>query len=394
MNLSSLSPKQLLEIDACTHCGDCLKLCPVYSQRGEEGINPRGKIQAMKKFIRSQHGLWAKIFGPKKLNEEQLKKFSEMVYRCTLCGECGLGCPVSIDSRNLWLALREVLVDLGYFPQEADTLRKNLLREHNILGQENAWRTEWLESMGDVPEHRYQKEKADVIFFVGCVSAFFPMVYKVTQSFVKILNRANVDFALLGAEEWCCGFPLMGAGMRKVAQEFIQHNIDKVKEKGAKKVVFACPSCYHTWHEEYNTEIPLFHATQFILELIREGKIQFREEKVRVTYHDPCDLGRVSGIYQPPREILRAMPGVELVEMADHGEHCKCCGGGGNLEMVDPELSAALAREKIKQIQATGTPIVITACQQCIRTIMTTARREKIPIKAYSITEFVLKQMK
>ena len=394
MNLSSLSPKQLLEIDACTHCGDCLKLCPVYSQRGEEGINPRGKIQAMKKFIRSQHGLWAKIFGPKKLSEEQLKKFSEMVYRCTLCGECGLGCPVSIDSRNLWLALREVLVDLGYFPQEADTLRKNLLREHNILGQENAWRTEWLESMGDVPEHRYQKEKADVIFFVGCVSAYFPMVYKVTQSFVKILNRANVDFALLGAEEWCCGFPLMGAGMRKVAQEFIQHNIDKVKEKGAKRVVFACPSCYHTWHEEYNSEIPLLHATQFILELIREGKIQFREEKVQVTYHDPCDLGRVSGIYQPPREILRAMPGVELVEMADHGEHCKCCGGGGNLEMVDPELSAALAREKIKQIQATGTPIVITACQQCIRTIMTTARREKIPIKAHSITEFVLKQMK
>ncbi|MEI9477983.1 MAG: (Fe-S)-binding protein [Deltaproteobacteria bacterium] len=394
MNLSSLSPKQLLEIDACTHCGDCLKLCPVYSQRGEEGINPRGKIQAMKKFIRSQHGLWAKIFGPKKLSEEQLKKFSEMVNRCTLCGECGLGCPVSIDSRNLWLALREVLVDLGYFPQEADTLRKNLLREHNILGQENAWRTEWLESMGDVPEHRYQKEKADVIFFVGCVSAYFPMVYKVTQSFVKILNRVNVDFALLGAEEWCCGFPLIAAGMRKVAQELIQHNIDKVKEKGAKRVVFACPSCYHTWHEEYNSEIPLLHATQFILELIREGKIQFREEKVQVTYHDPCDLGRVSGIYQPPREILRAMPGVELVEMADHGEHCKCCGGGGNLEMVDPELSAALAREKIKQIQATGTPIVITACQQCIRTIMTTARREKIPIKAHSITEFVLKQMK
>ena len=207
MNLSRLSPKQLLEIDACTRCGDCLKLCPVYSQRGEEAINPRGKIRAMKKFIRSQHGLRAKIFGPKRLSEEQLKKFSEMVYRCTLCGECGLGCPVSIDSRNLWLALREVLVDQGYFPQQAGTLMTNVLREHNILGQENTWRTEWLESMRDVPEHRYQKERAEVVFFVGCVSAYFPMVYKVTQSFVEILNRANVDFTLLGAEEWCCGFP-------------------------------------------------------------------------------------------------------------------------------------------------------------------------------------------
>jgi heterodisulfide reductase subunit D len=394
MNLGRLSAKQLLEIDACTRCGDCLKLCPVYSQRGEEAINPRGKIRAMKKFIRSQHGLRAKLFGPKRLSEDQLKKFSDMVYRCTLCGECGLGCPVSIDSRNLWLALREVLVDQGYFPQQAGTLMTNVLREHNILGQENTWRTEWLESMRDVPEHRYQKERAEVVFFVGCVSAYFPMVYKVTQSFVEILSRANVDFTLLGAEEWCCGFPLIGAGMRTGTQELIQHNLEKVREKGAQRVVFACPSCYHTWHEEYNTELLLHHATQFIPELIREGKIQFREEKVRVTYHDPCDLGRVSGLYEPPREILRAMPGVELVEMADHAEHCKCCGGGGNLEMVDSDLSAALAREKIKQIQATGTSTVITACQQCVRTIMTTARREKIPIKAFSITEFVLKQMK
>ena len=189
-------------------------------------------------------------------------------------------------------------------------------------------------------------------------------------------------------------FPLIGAGMRTGAQELIQHNLEKVREKGAQRVIFACPSCYHTWHEEYNTGLLLHHATQFIPELIREGKIQFREEKVRVTYHDPCDLGRVSGLYDPPREILRAMPGVELVEMADHAEHCKCCGGGGNLEMVDSELSAALAREKIKQIQATGTSTVVTACQQCVRTIMTTARREKIPIKAFSITEFVLKQMK
>ena len=394
MKLSKLTPKQILEIEACTHCGECLTHCPVYAQRGEEGINPRGKIQAMKKFVRSQYGLWAKIFGPRKLDEEKLKKFSEMVYRCTLCGECGVGCPVSIDSKNLWLALREVLVDLGHHPQETDTLKMNLDKEHNILGQDNAWRTEWLEAMGDLPGHKYQKEKAEVVYFVGCVSSYFPMVYKIPQSFVKILDRADVNFTLLGSDEWCCGFPLIGAGMREEAKVFIRHNIERVKEKGARTVVFACPSCYHTWHEFYETEMSLFHTTQFLLDLIKGGKIQFREESVKVTYHDPCDLGRSSGIYDPPREILRSIPGVELVEMADHGEHCRCCGGGGNLEMIDAELSASLAREKIKQIQDTGTNIVVTACQQCVRTIMTTARRMKIPVKAHCVTEFVLKQMK
>lgn len=394
MNLSKLSPKQLIELDACTRCGECLKYCPVYSQRGEEGINPRGKIWAMKNFIRAQYGLWAKIFGPKKLSEADLKKFSEMIYRCTLCGECSLACPVSIDSKNLWLALKEFLVEQKVYPREIDLLKKFVLTEYNITGQDNQLRTQWLDGLGDLPPHQYQKEKADVLYYVGCVSSYFPMAYKIPQSMVKVLEFTNVDFTLLGGGEWCCGFPLIGAGFRKEIQRLIEHNIERAKATGAHSIVFACPSCYHTWKEEYKTDLLLFHSTQFILKLIQEGRIQFREEKIKVTYHDPCDLGRASGIYHAPREILRSMPGVEFVELPDHGEHCKCCGGGGLLEMVDPELQAALAKEKIKQIQSTGADLVVTACQQCIRTILSTARRMKIPVKASYIGEFVLKQMK
>jgi heterodisulfide reductase subunit D len=394
LNLSKLSPKQLLEIDACTRCGECLNTCPVYSQRVEEGINPRGKIQAMKKFIRAQYGLWAKILGPKKLDEESIKKFSEMVYRCTLCGECGIDCPVSIDSKDLWLGLREVLIEMGHYPEGTDILKKNVLTEYNITWQPKEGRAEWLDALDDLPEHKYQKDKAEVVYFVGCVSSYYPMVHKIPQSLVKILDKAKVDFTLLGGSEWCCGFPLIAAGMKKETEGLIQHNIEKVKETGAHSVVFACPSCYHTWHEAYETDFHLFHATQYLLKMIKEGKIQFKEEKIKVTYHDPCDLGRASGVYQAPRDILQAMPGVEFIEMADNREHCKCCGGGGNLEMVDPELSAALAKEKIKQIQATGADWVVTACQQCIRTIMTTSRRTKIPVKALYITELILRQMK
>ena len=394
MKLTNLSPRQLLEIDACTRCGECLRFCPVYSQREEEGINPRGKIQTMKRFIRSQYGLWTRAFSGKKLKEEDLKKFSEMVYRCTLCGECRVACPVSIDSKSLWLALREFLAEMGHLPQSADVLKKNILTEHNILGEENARRTEWLQALGDFPGHKYQKEKAEVLYFVGCVAPFFPSVHKVAQSFAKVMDRAQVDFAILGGEEWCCGFPLLGAGFKEEAKRLIDHNSERVKETGARMAVFTCPSCYHTWHEKYKIEIPLFHATQFVQGLIEQGKIEFRDEKVKVTYHDPCDLGRGSGIYEAPRRILRSMPGVEFVELPDNREHCKCCGGGGNLEMVDPELAVALAQQKIKQIQATGADVVITSCQQCVRTILTTARKRKIPVKVFDITEFVLKYMK
>ncbi len=393
MDLSKLTPKQLLEIDACTRCGECLRFCPVYSREDEEGINPRGKIQAIKKFIRGQYGLWAKLFGPRKLTEEELKKFSERVYRCTLCGECGSQCPVSIDSRNLWLGLKEVLVEMGHYPKKLESMKRHVLKDHNISGLDNTQRMDWLDGLEGLPAHRHQKEKAEVIYFIGCVSAYFPMAHKIPQSFIRILERTGTDFTLLGGEEWCCGFPLLVAGFKKEVGELIRHNIEGVKEKGARSVVFSCPSCYHTWREDYGTDLRLFDSTQFILSLIREGKIQFDEKKIRVTYHDPCDLGRASGIYDAPREILRSMPGVEFVELPNHGERCKCCGGGGLLEMVDPDLSASLAKEKIKEIQATGADLLITSCQQCIRTIQSTARKMKIPLKTAYISEFVLKHM-
>jgi heterodisulfide reductase subunit D len=181
--------------------------------------------------------------------------------------------------------------------------------------------------------------------------------------------------------------------MKEKAEALIQHNLQKVKEKGAEQVVFTCPTCYHTWMEECKNEIEIFHSTQFIKKLIEEGKITFKEKKTKVTYHDPCDLGRASGVYEAPREILQAIPGVELVEMEENREQCKCCGGGGNLEMVRPDLSAAIAQAKIEEIKATGADMVITACQQCVRTIFSNARKKKIPITVMDISEFVLKNM-
>jgi heterodisulfide reductase subunit D len=394
IDISKLSSRHLLEIDACTRCGECLNSCPVYAEREDEGLNPRGKIQNLKRFIRGQYGLWARIFGPKKLNEEDIIALSEKIFRCTLCGACDVACPVVINPKDLSIAIREIMVEMGHYPKAAENLKKNLLSDHNISADDNEDRAEWVEDLGEIPEHGFQKDRAEVVYFVGCVSSFFPMVQKIPQNFVQIMDKGGVDFTILGEGEWCCGFPLIGAGMSRELEKLKVHNLDEIKEVGAKSVVFSCPSCYRTWKELYDTNVELLHSSHLLERLIKEKKIPLKELNLTVTYHDPCDLGRNSGVYEPPREVLRMIPGVKLVELENNREKTVCCGGGGNVEMVDPELSAGIAQKKIDEIQNTGADIIVTSCQQCVRTISTRARKQGIKLKVMDLTEIVMMAMK
>jgi len=389
-----LSVKELIALDSCVKCGSCVGICPIYGQTEQLENTMGGLYTNLRSLIRKAYGLPGMFLGSSRKINEVLKEYSNHPYLCTLCGKCSTVCPGLINTKDLRIATRRFMVEKGEYPHGMDRLGETLERVHNISGEPNEDRAMWVQALGEVPKGLFQKEKAKVVYFVGCVASYFPMTKKIPQSFVQILDKAGVDFTILGGEEWCCGFPLIAAGMRKKATALIQHNLEKVKEKGAERVVFACPSCYHTWIEECKTDIEIFHATQFIKTLIDEGKISFKEQRTKVTYHDPCDLGRTSGVYEAPREILRAIPGVELVEMKENREQCNCCGGGGNLEMVNPELSAALAQAKIEEIKATGADRVITACQQCVRTILTTARRKKTPLVVMDIIEFVLKNLK
>jgi heterodisulfide reductase subunit D len=387
-----LSVKDLIALDSCVKCGSCVNVCPVYTETQQLETTMGGFYANLKSFIRKAYG-FPGMFQGSLQNKDVLKEYSESSYLCTLCGRCSIVCPSFIDTKDTRIATRRFMVEKGQYPPSMDRLADTLDKVHNIIGEPSEDRAMWVQALAEAPRDMFQKEKAKVVYFTGCVASYFPMAKRIPQSFVQILDKAGVDFTLLGGEEWCCGFPLIAAGMKEKAEALMQHNLQKVIEKGAERVVFACPSCYHTWIEQVHAETEIFHSTQFIKQLIEEGKISFKEKRVKVTYHDPCDLGRASGIYDAPRDILKAIPGVELVEMNGSREECKCCGGGGNLEMVRPELSAALAQAKIKEIKATGADMVITACQQCIRTILSTARKKKIPIVAMDIIEFVFKNM-
>jgi heterodisulfide reductase subunit D len=239
------------------------------------------------------------------------------------------------------------------------------------------------------PADRYIRPRAEVVYITGCVSAYFPLAQKIPIALAEIMDTSGVDFTLLGEKEWCCGFPLLGAGLMGMFADFKSQNLAAVKAKGAKTVVFACPSCYQMWREYYETDLELLSAPELLLSLVRSGQVPLAKLPLTVTYHDPCDLGRGGRVFEEPREVIRSIPGVTLVELQHSREKCMCCGGGGNLEMVDADLGAKIAKAKIDEVLATGAQAVVTSCQQCVRTMTSYVKGNKIRLEVLDIVQLV-----
>jgi len=379
MDILKLKELEYDEVAKCNRCGFCLTVCPTYNVMKTEAANARGRNALTR----------ASIEGKISLSEE----VTDSLFNCLGCGACEVACLPKVQTKEIVRAERTLLVDSGYYPDSIKVVAESLEKNYNISDEDNEERAEWREDVPGLPENMYEKDRAEVVYFVGCVSSFFPMVQKIPQNFVQIMDKGGVDFTILGGKEWCCGFPLIQAGMYKKAEKLKAHNLDKIKEVGAKSVVFSCPSCYRTWKEFYDTDAELLHSSHLLEELIKEKKIPLKELNLTVTYHDPCDLGRNSGVYEPPREVLRMIPGLKLVELEKNRERSVCCGGGGDVEMANPDLTSEIAQMKIDEIQRTGTNIVVTPCQQCVRTISTRARKQGIKLKVMDLTEIVMMAM-
>jgi heterodisulfide reductase subunit D len=400
MDPSIYTVRQLIELDACTRCGECRMWCPTFAEKESlEAITPFKKIDTLRTFLRRQNSLVARLLGRTEISDEELAVYAEGVYDCTLCARCYQVCPVGIDMRSLWIAMREQLVDLKQYPEIMDQLRDTVVTHYNISGDPNENRLGWTANMANVPDALDRKANAEVVYFMGCVAAFYPMVYSVPQSLVSIMDRAGVNYTTMGGDEYCCGFPLIIAGMGRHAYDMMRHNVEAVRSMGAKKLVAACPSCYHTWKHHYpqlmggSLGFEVVHETELLADLVAAGALDLKPVDKVVTYHDPCDLGRNSGIYEEPRWILEQIPGLDFIEMRDTREYALCCGGGGDVEMAHAEVAHAVGRSRMLQAQETGAGFIITACQQCKRTLLGAARQNKIRIRTLDIAELLLESV-
>jgi heterodisulfide reductase subunit D len=381
-------------MSACADCRLCMDVCPAAGASGDGRLAGAYRLAELRRMVRRRQGLLAWLLGPKEPSAEEWTAYGDTVFKCTLCAQCQEVCPVGIGLKDLWCSVRQNLVQSGIYPKKIDMIRDNLAESHNVFGEDNGERADWVDDLADPPDHGYQKDQAKVVYFTGCVAAFFPLAQKVPLALAEILESLDVDFTLLGEEEWCCGFPLLGAGLEPEAARVIEHNLAAVKAKGAEQVIFACPSCYQMWREHYPPGLRIAHVTEFLVEQLAAKPGTIKDVPLRVTYHDPCDLGRGARVFDAPRALIRAIPGVELVEMERNRENCRCCGGGGNLEMIAPELSSAITRDKIEDALHTGAQAIVTSCQQCLRTMTTYVRRNNVPMDVLDVSQLLARALK
>jgi Fe-S oxidoreductase len=330
----------------CYQCGLCDVVCPWN----------RVRSFSMRKVIREA------AFGLTEIEGEEL-------WRCTTCGTCPQRCPRGVKQIELGASLRRIASKYDVFPasvRSARIVRASLLTEGNPLEGERKKRADWAK---DLPVKTFA-EGMEALYFVGCYFSYDPRLKKVARATAGILDRAGIDFGILGARENCCGESIRKTGAEEVFKTLARENIKTFIEHGVKKIIVSSPHCYHTFKNEYpefKVNFEVVHISQLLFELIHEGRLDLtgRYGK-KVTYHDPCYLGRHNGIYDEPREVLKKIPGLELIEMSDSRKDSLCCGGGGGRIWMDTPKGERFSDLRLKQAHEAGAEVLVTSCPYCI----------------------------
>ena len=330
----------------CYTCGKCDVVCP-WNQVRDFSI---------RKIMRQA------AFGLPEIETED-------IWRCTTCGTCPTECPRGVDQIAVGTAIRRLATEYEVFPHAVkgvSSAGQSLRADGNPLAADRDRRGDWARGLKLKPF----EEGMEVLYFVGCYFSYDPRMQKVAVATASLLRKAGVDFGILGTEESCCGESIRKTGNEDVFRTLAKENIKTFIDAGVQRILVSSPHCYHTFVNEYpefRVNFEVVHISEFLGELVEAGRLRLRGDfKKKVTWHDPCYLGRHNGIYEPPRDLLTKLGGLELTEMEASREKSLCCGGGGGRIWMDTPKGERFADIRVAQAKETGAEVLATSCPYCI----------------------------
>jgi heterodisulfide reductase subunit D len=409
-----------LQLQACTRCGECLNWCPVYDQDRSESVIPRTKAREFLEIVRGQHGLAARILNapgtPKavkgvlkglfrvpEVTDDMVQTFAAHLYECSTCGQCEIVCPANLDTVNLWENIRELIVAAGYGPLESQSpLVKSVKAYDNPWQQPRQARTKWARRakkeklIGDTPRE-IKKTKGKVLLFLGCTAVYDANVRQIAVNTINILEALGVDYGCLGGDEKCCGSVMLRMGDSEF-ERIAKDNIRVFNDLGIDTLISSCSGCFKTIKEDYpkvgGLNFEVLHMVEFLHRLMGEGKLDFpyRVER-KVTYHDPCHLGRAAGVFDAPRELMNAIPGLELVEMERIRQYSRCCGAGGGVKAGFPDIQGKMAVRRVREAEETGAEDLVSACPFCFAGLQVGIKAAGSSLVMKDVTSLVAKAL-
>jgi Fe-S oxidoreductase len=293
------------------------------------------------------------------------------IWDCTTCSTCTLRCPKGLDPAMILVGMRRVLTEGGRVKPTVRDALESTFKFGNPWGRGKNKRSDWAQGLN--VKNLAEGGEAEILYFVGCTPSYDDRVQAVARAMVKVFEKAGVDFGILGNEEICCGSEMRRLGEEGLFEFLVEDSLEIFKRHGVKRMVTTSPHCYNTFKNEYEgLDFEVQHYTQFVADLIEQGKLTFSQEVNRVvTYHDPCFLGKQNQVYDEPRAILRSIPGLQFVEFDRSRERSLCCEGGGGRMWVEASSSSGerLAETRVKDALELGAEVIATACPFCMLTL-------------------------
>ena len=389
--------KQLMDLDACTRCGRCQDNCPAYLS--DKPLTPKKLVLDLKEHLYDVYPIPFLRKPPESRRDMLTDVITEdVIWACTTCRACQEACPVYVEHIDKIIDMRRNLVlEQARIPETGEAaLRCIETRGHSCRGT-TLTRTDWTSGL-DV-KLLSEDSNVDLVYYVGCAAALEDRSMKVAVAVGKILKAAGVKFAILGPEETCCGEPARRLGNEYLFQMQAMKNIEMLKGYNVKKIVTTCPHCFNTIKNEYpqfDGEFEVVHHTQFIAELLKQGKIKpIPMADGKLTYHDSCYLGRHNDIYNQPRQVLSSISQSKLLEMKQSRRNGFCCGGGGGRYWMEERIGQRISEMRIEHVIETGADVVATACPYCLQMFEDAIKAKEVEesLKALDIAELLAAQL-